>query len=133
VPMQDGRQMQLPELLELHPQGSAGELELRRHLHEITQRGTFERNRMAPAQRVQVGLPAVIGGDHCQARQPAFRGLRLPDQWKLRMPGEVQHRCVVLYIRVLRRGSSSQDMSERFSSSTSALSNMCGCKAIFWP
>jgi hypothetical protein len=88
--MQDGRQVQLSQILEIQAQGAADEAQLARDLDERPQGHAIERHRVTAAKRVQIDAVPVERGHHRKAGEPAFGRLRLADQWQAPSAAEVQ-------------------------------------------
>ena len=79
--------------LKLEAQRPAGQVHLARDLDQAAQRDALQRDRMTAAQRVQVDAVAVVGGDHGQAGEPAFRRLGLQDHRQAPAAAELQKAC----------------------------------------
>ena len=90
IPVQDGWQAQLRQMLHVQSQGARGEAQARRHLHELRQRRALEREGKPAAHGRQVGAVAVVHRDHRQARQTALGGFRLQDGVQLAAKAELQ-------------------------------------------
>ena len=73
----NGRQTQLPQIVEVELERPAGQFKLLGDLHQRLERDPLQRHWKTPAQRVQIDPVAVEGGDHGEAGDPAFRRLGL--------------------------------------------------------
>jgi len=78
--MQDAGHRKPRQVGQIQSQGAATEAQGARHRHEIGQRCTFERQRIALSQAVQVNLVPVIGRHHRKRGKAAFGHLGLQDQ-----------------------------------------------------
>jgi len=111
VPMHDGRQMQLPELVKFEAQWSAGEIHLARYLNQGPERDPLQRHRMATPQRIQVDAVAVIRANHGQAGEAAFSCFGLPNNREAAPAAEIQeahhsHAATGWMTEVISEGSS---------------------------
>ena len=132
IPVQDGRQAQLPQILEIQAERTADEAQLARDLDERPQGHAVKRHRVTAAKRVQIDAVPMERGHHGKAGEPAFGRLRLADQWKAPSAAEVQL-TVSAHIRTLRSGVVSQLMRDRLSRMMSALRSMSGWSATRLP
>ncbi len=133
VPVQDCRQAQLVDLMELEAQRPAGEVEMGRDLHQRFQRGTLEGDRMATAQVAEIHMVAVVGSYHGEAGEAALGGLGLVNDGQAATPAEVGEQACHQETLALSRGSSSQVSSDRRSRMMSARSSMSAWSGIRSP
>src|SRR5689334_927817 len=113
-------------MFQLETNCARGEAQLAGHMDYGPERHSFERYRIPAAQSVQVDAVAVIRGDHGQACEPAFSGLRLMNDREMPARFEMQQRCHD-HILTLSNGSRSQFINERFSRMMSARRSMSAC------
>jgi hypothetical protein len=90
VPVQDSRETQLAQMVNLDSQRPACQAQVSRYPHEVAESDTFQRDCVPPPQAIHVSSMAMIGRYHGQACQPAFRRLGLPDEREEPAPAEVQ-------------------------------------------
>ena len=133
VPVDDGRQGQESNVMELEPKRPAPQVHLGRHLDQPPERDAIQRNRMAAPERVQVDPMPMIGCNHGQTSQPALSRLCLQDRRQAGSATEVQESPDHPSILRCRRGSKIQSTSVRFSRMISALRDMSGCSGNLLP
>nr|GEU28405.1 hypothetical protein [Tanacetum cinerariifolium] len=83
VPVQDARQAQFGQVVQFQLEGARLECQLARDAHHVRQLGALERDGKLAPQGSHIGPVAVVGADHPEAGQPAFRRLGLQDQGQL--------------------------------------------------
>ena len=79
IPVEDRRERELREVVQLEPHGSGSQMEVRRDLDEGSEGRSFERDRVMLPETGQVGAMAMKRRDHCQTREAALGPLRLQD------------------------------------------------------
>src|SRR5215204_3358488 len=132
VPVKNGREPELAQVLQFVPERPSEKMDVARDLDESAKRDAVERGRITAPQGIQVNAMAVVGRDHGQAGEAAFRRLRLPNARQI-APSRKIKKAHPAYKRTPRSGFVSQLISERFSRMTSALRSMSGCRATRLP
>jgi len=87
VPVQDGRLLELLELVQLEPHRARRQLQIGGDGHQIVERRTAHRWRITLPEPGQVDAMPVMARDHNDRRQAAFRGLGLQDGRERARPG----------------------------------------------
>ena len=83
--------LQLSQMLRLEANRPRREVQVPGDLDHGSQRDAVERDRMLPAERVQVDAMAVVARHHGEARQAAFGRFRLHDDGQRAPATEIQH------------------------------------------
>ena len=113
VPMQDAGRVELAELLHLEAQRTGRQVQATRGLDEVRERGAFQRDREAPAQRGEIDAMAVEARDHAERGEPALGGFRLQEDGQAPARAEAQAREQVHYALPARPSSGSKIHSMR--------------------
>src|SRR5262245_64302563 len=90
VPVDYGRQLQPPEMGHFEAERPAREMHLARDLNEGPECDPLERYRMLAAKGIKIDAVPVIGADHGQTGQTAFRGMRQADDWEIVVDGKIE-------------------------------------------
>ena len=133
VPVDDRRQGQQPDVVQLEAKRATRQVHLVCHLDQSAKRHPLQRHRMAAAQRVQVDPMPVVGRDHRQACKPALRRLGLHNTWQPGPAADVQEGANHPSSLRCRNGLNIQSTNVRLSRMISALSDMSGWSGIFLP
>src|SRR3954471_3360203 len=72
VPVKNGRQPELAQVLQFVPERPSEKMDVARDLDESAKRDAVERGRITTPQGIQVNAMAVIGRDHGQAGEATF-------------------------------------------------------------
>ena len=86
--MEDRRQAELAEQVQIQPQWASGQVEALRKLDQVGERRALQRNRVLSAQGHEVGLVSEVAGDHGKARQAALGRLGLEHERRSSATGE---------------------------------------------
>lgn len=132
IPVHDRGQIELPEVAELEPQRSAGELHVVGHLDYGPKRHTPQRYWIAPPECVHVDAVPMIRANHCQAGKSAFGRFGLTDNWQVTPAAEIEQ---VRHNHVLKlnNGSRNHFKSERFSRMMSAFRSIPAWSGMLLP
>ena len=88
IPMEDRRQAELAEQVQIQPQWASGQVEALGKLDQVGERRALQRNRVLSSQGDEVGLVSEVAGDHGKARQAALGRLGLEHERRSFATGE---------------------------------------------
>ncbi len=83
IPVQDARQLELIEMVEIELERAGAKLEVLGNVDHAAKADAFERHGKLSAQSGEVDMMAVTAGDHCETGEAAFCCLGLQDDGKL--------------------------------------------------
>jgi hypothetical protein len=90
IPVQDAGHPELRQVLEVKLHRARVHLQRVRHLDQVAERRSLDRHQEKPAHRGNIGLEAMIAGDHRQRGEAALGRLRLQHQRQLATEAERQ-------------------------------------------